>query len=108
MAKNLTSVSVTIASSGTTSTSVQMQANRVPMAIEIPAAFTGTAISFQASFDDATYRPIYDEATAYSVGVGTSRHVALKRQAMEGVKYIKLVSTGTETAQRTINIIAGE
>ena len=108
MAKNLTGTNVTIASSGTTSTSVTMQANRVPMAIVLPAAFTGTALTFQASFDDATYNPIYDEATQYSINVGTSRHIALKRQAMEGVKYFKIVSGTAETAQRTILVISGE
>ena len=108
MAKNLTGTNVTIASSGTTSTAIQLQSNRVPMAIVLPAAFTGTAVTFQASYDDATYTQVYDEATAYSINVGVSRHIALKRQAMEGVKYFKIVSGSTETASRTILVISGE
>jgi hypothetical protein len=78
------------------------------MAIVLPAAFTGTALTFQASYDDATYNSVYDEATQYSINVGVSRHIALKRQAMEGVKYFKIVSGSTETASRTILVISGE
>jgi hypothetical protein len=108
LAKNLTGTNVTIASSGTISTSIIMQANRVPQAIVFPAAMTGTAVTFQASFDDVTYTPVYDEATLYSINIGTSRHVGLKRQAMEGVKYFKIVSGTAETASRTILVISGE
>lgn len=108
MAKNLNLTNVTIASSGTISTAIQLQSNRVPVAITIPAAFSGTSVTFQASFDDATYFPVYDEGTQYTVGVGTSRHIGLKRIAMDGVRYFKLVSTSSETAARTIGVISGE
>jgi hypothetical protein len=65
-------------------------------------------MTFQASFDDATYTPVYDEGTLYTVNIGTSRQVGLKRVPMDGVRFIKLVSTSTETAGRTIGVINGE
>lgn len=109
MAKNLRLTdTVTISSSGSTSGSLQMTGGRVPLAVIVPSAFTGTALTFQASSDDASYYALYDESTQYSVNVGTSRYVALKRQAMDGVKYIKIVSSGTETASRSITVISGE
>lgn len=108
MAKNLNLTNVTIASSGTVSTGIQLQSNRVPVAIVMPAAFSGTSVTFQASFDDAVYVPIHDEATLYTVNIGANRHVGLKRVPMDGVRFIRIVSTSTETAARTIGVISGE
>ena len=108
MAKNLKIETVTIASSGTTSTTLTLQGGRVPLAIILPAAFTGTALTFKNSSDDATYVPVYDESTQYSVNCGTSRHIALKRQAVDAIKYFQIVSGSTETASRTITVISGE
>jgi hypothetical protein len=109
LAKNLRlSDTVTIASSGTTSTTLTLENNRIPLAIVLPAALTGTSIKFQASNDNATFNPVYYESAEINIGVGTSRHVALNRANFEAVKYLKLVSTSTETAARTITVISGE
>jgi hypothetical protein len=109
LAKNLRLTdTVTIASSGTTSTTLTLQGNRIPLAIIIPAAFTGTAVSLQASADDVTYSNVYDGSTQYSIGVSTSRYVALDRTVLDSVKYVRFVSTGTETASRSITVINGE
>ena len=109
MAKSLRLTdTVSIASSGTVSTAIQLQGNRVPVAIVTPAALTGTTIKFQASVDDATYVALYNGSTEYSVDVATSRYVAINTDVFEGVRYIKLVSGSSETASRTITIINGE
>lgn len=109
MAKNLRLTdTVTIASSGTVSTSLTLENSRVPVAITTPAALTGTAFTFNASVDGTTFRPLYYESTQYTVTVSTSRHVGLNRLAFEGVKHIQIVSGSTETAARTIGIISGE
>lgn len=110
MAKSITSQTTTIASSGTTSAAVTMERNRVPLAVIMPAAFTGTAITFEVSVDGTTFQPLYNESTLYSVTVSTSvaRTYALSRQAMDGVKYVRIVSNGTEGALRTITIVSGE
>lgn len=109
MAKNLRLTdTVTIASSGTVSTSLTLENSRVPVAITTPAALTGTAFTFNASADGTTFRPLYYESTQYTVTVSTSRHVGLNRLAFEGVKHIQIVSGSTETAARTIGIISGE
>ena len=109
MAKNLRLTdTVTIASSGTVSTSLTLENSRVPVAITTPAALTGTAFTFNASADGTTFRPLYYESTQYTVTVSTSRHVGLNRLAFEGVKHIQIVSGSTETAARTIGVISGE
>ena len=109
MAKNLRLTdTVTIASSGTVSTSLTLENSRVPVAITTPAALTGTAFTFNASADGTTFRPLYYESTQYTVTVSTSRHVGLNRLAFEGVKHVQIVSGSTETAARTIGIISGE
>jgi hypothetical protein len=109
LAKNLRLTdTVTIASSGTTSTTLTLENNRIPLAIILPAALSGTSVKFQASNDNATFTPMYYESTEINIGVGTSRHVALNRDQFEAVKYLKLVSTSTETAARTITVISGE
>ena len=109
MAKNLQfSTTATIASSGTTSDTQTMDSNRIPLAIVIPSAFTGTAVTFKASADNATFQPLYYEGTQYSVNVGTSRFIALDRRAFESVKYVQIVSGSTETASRSITVISGE
>lgn len=111
MAKNLRLTdTLTISISGTTSTTLTLEAFRVPLALLIPAAMTGTAITFLASVDNATFRPVYFESTLYSVTIPTAatRHIALDRRAFEGVRYIQLVSGTAEAAARTIGVVSGE
>lgn len=111
MAKNiLSSDTAVIASSGTTSTSVIMERNRVPLAIVTPAALTGTTIKFQValSSDATTFYPLYDEGTEYSVTVSTSRYVALNPDVFQGVSVMRLVSGSSEAASRTISVVSGE
>lgn len=109
MARNLRLTdTVSIASSGTVSTTATMESNRIPLAVLLPAAFTGTSLNFQASADGSNFFTVYDDGTLYAPAVSTSRWVTLKRSAMDSVKYIKIVSTSTETAARTITLVSGE
>jgi hypothetical protein len=110
MARNLTSMPATIPSSGTTSDTLTMQNNRVPLAIVTPATMTGTSLTFRASWDGATFLPVFLEGTQYSVTISASqaRHVALDRRAMDGVRLFQIVSGSTEGASRALSVIAGE
>ena len=110
MAKSLSydSTTVTIANGATVSAVLTLDRSRIPLAIITPAALTGTAFTFQSSADGSTYVPLYYEGTAYSVNVGTSRHVALDRRAFEAVKYLKVVSGSAEGALRTLGVVTGE
>jgi len=109
LAKNLRLTdTVTIASSGTVSTSLTLENGRIPLAVITPAALTGTALTFNVSNDGATFTPLYYESTAYSLTTSTSRYHALNRVAFEGVKYLQVVSGSAEGASRIIKVISGE
>jgi hypothetical protein len=109
LAKNLTLTdTVTIASSGTTSTALTLQGGRVPIAIVTPSALTGTAFTFQASTDGTNFFNLYNEATQYSVNVGASRYIALNPDVFQAIRHIRIVSGSAEAALRTISVISGE
>jgi len=109
MARNTRSTTITIAISGTTTPAIAMDPNKIPLAIELPAAFTGTTITFRgASLPGGPLNPLYYESTLYSVTVGTSRFISLNRAAFEGVRFMQLVSGSTEVAARDIVLIMGE
>jgi hypothetical protein len=110
LAKNLTfTQSVTIAASGTTSSSVTIDSGRTVLAIRTPASLDGTAFTFQASDDEGNnFYALYNGGTQYSVNVGTSRYVALSPDVMLGVRYFRIVSGSTETAARSIKVISGD
>lgn len=112
MAKNTKATLVTIPLGGTFTPSIPMDQNKIPLAIDVPSAFTGTAITFRASSQSGdTLDPLYNEATLYSVTIGPSRFVSLNRSVFEGVKFLQIVSNaggGGETAARDIILITGE
>lgn len=111
MAKNSKATTVTIANAGTETPTITMDPSKIPLAIEMPAAFTGTAITFKAcSQVGGTPVPLYFEGTLYSVAVAASRFISLNRAAFEGVKYLQLVSNagGGESAARNIQLVTGE
>jgi hypothetical protein len=72
----------------------------------IPAAFTGTAISFQVSLDDTTYYPLYNaDGTLYSVTVATSHAVALDPSTFVAVAFVKVVSNASEGGARVVTLV---
>ena len=75
-------------------------------ALEMPAAFTGTAMTFKGAHSkDGTYVAVYDEAGAQvSITVGTSRIIGLDAAALEiaAIEWLKLVSGSSEGSARDI------
>ena len=109
MAKNLALTdTVTIASAGTTSTSLTMSRGRVPVAVLTPSALSGTSFTFQASVDGTNFYDLYNGSSAYSVTVAASRYIALNPDVFQGVQYIRIVSGSSEAGSRTIYIVSGE
>lgn len=96
--------SVVIASSGTVSTAIQTVGFAFG-SITLPAAFTGTALTFQTSSDDSTYVAAYDdEGTQITIGtVAASRRFRLPNKLFPA-NYIKIVSGSSEGAERTIGV----
>ena len=97
---------VTIESSGTTSSARDLNGLGNLVALVTPSALTGTSFTFQASTDGSTYNAVYNEGTQYSVTVAASRYVALDPSVFAGAQYVKVVSGSTEAAERTITLVS--
>lgn len=97
------SATATIANGETTSGAVYVGA-KAPVALVMPAAFTGTAMTFQGSADGVTYQAIEPNGAAYSVTVAASKNVPLIGAYFAGFPWIKLVSGSAEAAARSVGI----
>jgi ABC-type spermidine/putrescine transport system permease subunit II len=105
------STSVVIANGQTTSVAYDLglgPSSRI-VGFIMPAAFTGTALTFQVSKDDSTYTALYDSANAQvSFTVAASRAYGFKqdiRAVLSQWSFLKVVSNGTEAADRTIEFV---
>ncbi len=95
---------ITIATSTTISNGVFMQGG-IAGAILMPAALTGTALSFQVSIDDTVYTALYDTTgSAVSYTVAASRIIPLNKEVFASFPYLKIVSGSAEGANRTFTI----
>jgi hypothetical protein len=71
----------------------------------LPAALTGTAITFQASSTSGgTYLDVYNSAGQVSYTVAPSRYIAIDPKDFQGMIYLKLKSGSAEGAARTITV----
>jgi hypothetical protein len=104
VANNLQSFSAVIAAAGTKSAAVNVAGVDV-LRLETDAAIVGTALTFEVSSDNATFKPLYNAAGAVSVTVAASRGVQLAAGLLSGINYIKVVSGSTETAGTTVVLI---
>lgn len=100
------STTVTIASSGTTSSAIDL-GEWLLAGIITPAALTGTAFTFTASdTEDGTYNTCYDSSgTAITVTAAASRHILLEPQTFAGGRWLKIVSGAAEAADRNITVV---
>lgn len=104
-AKIRSELTAVIASSGTVSSAVDLVGTGL-VAIQMPAAMTGVAITFQGSADGTTYGAIHDGAgAAVSITTAANLCVVVPESITRGFRYIKLVSGATEAAERTIKLI---
>lgn len=97
-----TVLTATIAISETVSDAVPMY-GCTPVAVQIPAAFTGTSLTFQGSIDGgATFGAISNADGAITYTVTTDGMYSLNPADFAGYDKIKLVSGTTEVAAREI------
>lgn len=96
------SLSETIAS-GQTVGSVMNTGGQVLCGILMPAAFTGTTITFQVcNTSGGTFQPLYNSSGQVSYTVAASRYIAIDPKDFYGVAFLKLVSGSSEGATRTV------
>lgn len=102
---NFTSNSVTITSGQTVSAAIDLL-GQVLCQIQIPAAFTGTTLTFQSSHDDSTYQALYNSGNiALSITVAAGRNYNIAPPDFAGCRFLKLVSGSAEGADRAIRLI---
>lgn len=95
---------VTIALNGTTSSVLDLRSKGL-VGFLMPAAFTGTVITFSGSMDNVTFGALYNaDNTQFSITVAVDRFYCLNPADFVGVRYIKFVSGSTELAARTIAV----
>lgn len=76
-----------------------------PCTLFMPAAFTGTAITFQVSTAiDGTYEDLYNSSGQVSYTVSQGKAYALDPKDFYGVRFLKIKSGSAEGAARTVTI----
>ncbi len=97
-------VPVTIANGAQNSSVIELNGFQLA-GIQMPAAFTGTTITFLVATTLAgTYQALYNLTGAVSYAVGASRFVAIDPKDFQGTPYIKLVSGSAEGAARSFTV----
>jgi hypothetical protein len=72
----------------------------------MPAAFTGTTLTFQVSADGSTYVPLYDSSgTLQSMTVAVSCGYSLNPTVFAGWPYLKVVSGSAQGRIAAITLL---
>lgn len=101
-----TAATIDTAVSATVSDVIDCIKRGPPGGLQMPAAFTGTAITFQvATTEEGTYQAFHKDGSAVSVTVANSLYIWLDPSIFYCVKYMKLVSGSTEAANREIEVV---
>jgi hypothetical protein len=97
-----------IANGGTESAGKQLLSQHL-IGLDMPAAFTGTSVTFEVSQDNVTYKPVTkDDGNAYTVTVAANKVVAINAAytaLMSRYTYLRIKSNAAEGAERTIEAI---
>lgn len=101
----LVTATATIANGATVSAAIPTNGFAL-VGIQLPAAFTGTTVTFQGSVDGTTYQVIKSTTSgsslSYTVAQGT--YAAIDPIPFYGLKFIKLVSGSAEGGARTFSV----
>lgn len=96
---------LTVAISTTTSNVLDLR-GKVLVALVMPAALTSTAITFQGSTDNSTFKQMTGSTgTALSCTVAASKHVCFVSNDFASARYLKLIMGTAESAARTITAV---
>lgn len=99
-----TNQTVTIANAGTKSTSIDL-VDAITAGIVLPAAFTGTTITFETSHDDVTFQALTDKyGNAVTMTVAQGKSYTLPDEVAPW-PFVKLVSGSAEGGDRTIRVV---
>lgn len=98
-----------IAASGTTTATITIPDGKRVVGLVTPSTFTGTTLTFKAAYStSATPQSVYNEGSAYSVACSTDRFIAVNPNVFLGAVTLQIVSSSTEGAERTIQVIVAD
>ena len=100
MISDVARITVKISSGGTTSDTADLGGYALA-GIQLPSAFTGTAVSFQASYDGATWGTVTIDGAADSYLVSPSAYVPVFMDDYR-MRYLRVVSNAAEAGERDI------
>jgi hypothetical protein len=101
--KQLVIAATSIAVSTTTTPAIPTSGLSL-VGIQLPAAFTSTAITFLASLDGVTYQPLYNSSGAVSYTVAQGEFIAIKPEDFYGIPFFKIVGGTSEAAARSFSV----
>ena len=100
-------IQTTIASGQTESSPIDVYGTTLKT-IFLPSAFDGTSITFQVSYDGTTYYDYYNvDNQAVTVTCSANRAYGWLANDFYSIRFLKLVSNATESADRIITLILG-
>lgn len=104
---NVGYVDVTIANGQQTSDAADLSSGRSVVGVLMPAAFTGTALTFTTcATSGGTYVPVHEAGgDAYSVTVAAARYIPIPPADLSGVRYLKVVSGSAEGGARVVRLV---
>jgi hypothetical protein len=94
-----------VIANGATTSSIGSCGDMVLVGIITPSALTGTSFTVSASYDGVNFSNLYNTSGAVTIPAGASRYISLSVDTFFGVKYLKLISSGAEAAERTIKLV---
>jgi hypothetical protein len=101
--------SFSIALSGTVSTgALLIGRGRALVALEFPAAMTGTKVTLKGSIDGANYLSIYMDNTIQEVTFNASTMRSINPRATYGLHSVKIESDAAEAEARTFPAVVDE
>lgn len=98
-------MATTIPISTSKSLAVDLKGRKL-LAILLPAAFTGSNVSLEGSLDGgATFFPVHVDGALYSEDITVSTIAIMQPEITIALDIIKVVSDGTEAAERAISLV---
>lgn len=98
-------VSATILNGQSDSDTVSLNGTSIA-GLYVPSAFTGTELTFQASFDGTNFFVVQDGlGTAIAVTVSPSIYVPLSPQSFYGIRNLRIISGSPEASDRVLSVV---
>lgn len=96
---------MTIANGESNSSALSIQQGCSMVKIKAPAALTGTTLTLQGSFDGVNFANVTLDGSVVSFTFSASAVFDVNPRASFGLRSVRLVSDGTEGAERTISAV---